>query len=218
MDKYLYDSNEAFCITNAIISSNIISYLTDNEEISVLDKIESTIIGLYLADFAVALIHLFFDNYRGKNKFLQKVAYDFTEHHTNPTKLLSTPNLKILFQSSVTPFAILHTLFRPKSKKNKLTHLVFVYALYFTHLTHKAAHYINHSTKEEKESTIGQILQILQKNNIILSPESHKKHHTAKIYDVNFGLLNGWSHPVINEIVKIPLIHDFIYDSSSKSL
>jgi hypothetical protein len=182
-----------------------------------LDKIESTIIGLYLADFAVALIHLFFDNYRGKNKFLQKIANDFKGHHKNPKNVLDKTIKELLFGTSVTPIALAGVIFRPKSKKHKLTQLVCIYALYFTHLTHKAAHYINHATKEEKESAIGQILQILQKNNIIISHEDHKKHHTAKYHDINFGIINGWSNPVINEIVKIPLIHDFIFKSSSKS-
>ena len=66
MDKYLYDSNEAFFLTNLLLSTNVISYLTDNEEISVLDKIESTIIGLYLADFSIALIHFFFGQLQRK--------------------------------------------------------------------------------------------------------------------------------------------------------
>jgi hypothetical protein len=55
MDKYKYDTKESFVITQALLGSNLVSYLTDNEEISVLDKIQSTIIGLYLADFASAL-------------------------------------------------------------------------------------------------------------------------------------------------------------------
>jgi len=212
MDKYIYDSNEAFFLTNALLTSNILSYLSDNEEISMLDKIESTLIGLYLADFVTGLIHLFFDNYRGKNKFLQKIANDFKGHHENPKKILGKTIKELLFETSITPLALACVIIRPKSKKHKLTQLVFSYGLYFGQLIHKAAHYINHATKEEKESTIGQILQILQKNNIILKPEDHKKHHAAKYNDINFALINGWSNPVINEILKIPLIHDFIFN------
>jgi hypothetical protein len=211
MDKYLYDTKEAFVLSNVLLGSNVISYLTDNEEISVLDKIESTIIGLYLADFSFALIHLFFDNYRGKNKLLQKIADDFKGHHINPQNVLDRTIKDLLFQTSIVPGALFYTLFRPKSKKHKLTHLIFLYAQFFGQLTHKAAHYINHATKEEKESAIGQILQILQKNNIIIKPEDHKKHHDAKYNDINFGIINGWSNPVINEILKIPFIHDFIF-------
>ena len=211
MDKYVYDTKEAFVITHTLLGSNLVSYLTDNEEISVLDKIESTIIGLYLADFSIALIHIFFDNYRGKHKLLQKVSYDFTSHHINTKKILSKTIKDLLFETSITPLALLNVIFRPKSKKNKLTQLVFVYALFFGQLIHKAAHYINHATKEEKECAIGQILQILQKNNIILKPEDHSAHHAAKYNDINFALINGWSNPVINEIIKIPFIHDFIF-------
>ncbi len=120
-------------------------------------------------------------------------------------------NKDCLFQTSITLFALLVVIFRPKSKKNKLTELVFGYALFFSQLTHKAAHYINHTTKEEKESAIVQILQILQKYNIILKPEDHITHHAAKYNDINFGIVNGWTNPVINEILKIPFIHDFIF-------
>jgi hypothetical protein len=216
MEKYVYATNESFLITHVLLGSNILSYITDNEENSVLDKIESTIIGLYLADFASALLHLFFDNYRGNNSLFLNVSDDFKRHHINPQNILDRTIKDLLFQASVTPFALLAFIFRPKSKKHKLTQLVFLYAFHFGQLIHKAAHYINHASKEEKESAIGQILQILQKYNIILSPEDHKKHHSVKYNDVNFGLINAWSNPLVNEIIKIPFIHKFIFTHTDK--
>jgi hypothetical protein len=164
MDTYLYDTNEAFLITNVLLGSNVLSYLADSEELSVLDKIESIIIGLYLADLSVAFIHLFFDNYRGEDKLLKKIADDFKGHHDNVKHSLEITNHCLMLQSSVVPLALASVVLLPKPKKHKLTSIITTYALHFSQLTHKAAHYINHATKEEKESVTGQILQILQKN------------------------------------------------------
>ena len=217
MEKYLHKTNEALLITHALLGSNVLSYLADSEELGVLDKIESTIIGLYLGDFLSGLIHLFMDNYRGEDKLLKKIADDFKEHHENVKPFMDLTIHGLLLDTSFTPIALASVVLLPKSKKHKLTHIIAFYAIYFAQFLHQASHYINHATKEEKESVVGQILQILQKNHIILKPEDHSAHHAAKYNDLNFGQVNGWSHPLMNEIVKIPFIYDFIFKQSKTS-
>ena len=217
MEKYVHKTNEALLITHVLLGSNVLSYLADSEELSVLDKIESTIIGLYLADFTTGLIHLFLDNYRGEDKVLKKMADEFKEHHENVKPFMDLTIYELLLQTSFTPLALASVVLLPKSKKHKLTHIIATYAMHFAQVSHQAAHYINHATKEEKESVVGQMLQILQKNHIILKPEDHSAHHAAKYNDLNFGVVNGWSHPVLNEIVKIPFIYDFIFKQSKTS-
>lgn len=68
-------------------------------------------------------------------------------------------------------------------------------------LLHREAHYSNHHpTEQSVRMTVNRLLQRLH---LTLPPESHRKHHDVGDFSRNFGIVNGWSHPVVNTVYRI---------------
>jgi hypothetical protein len=214
MKHKLYGTDDALCILNILMCILILQYKHNKDPMYIYDYITSIISGLYLADLIQGLIHLFMDNNKFENKFIKDITDDFKRHHITPTCILQENNIALLKQTSIVPgplCAILFNSLNNTRKKHILTQIICIYALHLSQLTHKYAHYMNHATDKQKKDKLGKFLQFLQDYNITISAAAHKKHHKAKLNDVNFCIINGWANPLLNEIVAIPIIHKAIW-------
>ena len=181
---------------------------------NILDYITSVVPAIYLSDLISGVIHIFFDVQILSITELADISSEFRMHHVSPTDILQVPILKSFQQSAFVPIPLFLTLFNvvaKTKKKNILSQIVTLYSLSLTQPIHSQAHYMNHATQKQRESTRGKILAFLQDNHIIVSPQEHKLHHIG-LYDDNFCLLTGWANPLLNKILKNPIIHKIFED------
>ena len=216
--KYMQGTDEALCLFHILMCILVLQYKYKTEPITVADYITSIVTGVYSADLATGLIHVYLDI--TNNEFIIDIANDFREHHNSPTNILPNTNNELLQQTSLVPLplsAIVCNCINNTHKKHILTQIISFYLQHSVQITHKYAHYMNHATDEQKNSSFGKVLNFLQENRIILSPSEHRKHHQAQNHDINFCMVNGWANPLLNAIVSHPTIHKALFEDPTTS-
>lgn len=180
------------------------------QKINIKYLILTLFISLYISDLFTGLVHIFLDNYKGNNKFIKPFAISFQKHHDDPKSLNNLPFFEIIWGTSnffFIPFAFLifNKFILLKNLNNTIKYIIFFEIIFcffssFSQITHTLCHKMNHASPIQKNKKTYRILNFLQKNNIILNPIKHKIHH--KYLDINYSILNGWSNPLLNKIIK----------------
>jgi hypothetical protein len=173
-----------------------------NEKIHLETIAASIIAGIYLADLHAGLIHMFFDHYSGNNPIISRFHDDFIYHHKDPKHVLSS-NL-IARHSTISVENLLCLLYNTGSNKSTtqmITQLSFLTGTMLVQNSHQLSHYVNHATKEDRRRLKYKTARLLQKCNIILSPEIHRAHHLTE--NSCYCLLNGWANPLLDSIIYL---------------
>lgn len=150
--------------------------------------------GWYVSDFISSIYHIALDRFGSKNTFLwgPQIA-GFRLHHKEPRAFLrpwydwSSLSNTILSLLAGLPFILLGLYgFAPWF----LIPLGIGFAV--QDFTHKASHMFERERWEW--------VTLLQRLHLILPPQVHSRHH--KDFDGNYSVLNGWSNPLFNWLVK----------------
>lgn len=218
--KYVHGTTEALVITNILNGILVLLYLHNTDPISIIEIITSIVSGLYLTDLGSGLFHIFSDIcYSDTNQNIIDLIKLAEIHHKDPKKTLDLKIIEHMKTASFTPIPFLLVIYNLtpfSSKKQLLSHIIFMYSIQMSQITHLLAHKMNHSTCEEKNTIPMKFLKTLQDNHIILHPEQHRKHHLSPNKDINFCLLNGWANPLINSVIEIPCVKYVFRDVQTK--
>lgn len=146
--------------------------------------------GWYVADLISALVHLTIDKLYGTRcqhwPVLGKTIVEFHEHHENP-KLMLTRGFWASSRDTIL-FSLLGVglacLFWPWFWGTVAVGTGLCQAI------HKAAH----------RERVPFWLRWLRQCDLLLRPQLHDVHHNG-VFDRNFGIVNGWSNPLVNFFV-----------------
>ena len=149
---------------------------------------------VYLTDFISGLLHIFLDDYTGDNSYIKPHAKGFQNHHADPKEFTQRPIFTVFTEPghSVILFNLINSYFL------NFYFLLFTGLVNIVQLSHYQAHCINHKTFSKP---IAYCFITLQKYGLILSTESHSKHHQT--FDNNFCILTGWANPVLNKLYRL---------------
>jgi hypothetical protein len=181
----------------------------------VLPHVVAVLGGLYAADLLSAVTHIVLDHVVSPggwvepeslsvDSLLRKSAQLFQEHHRSPTGIWQRPILELLDQTAVfwplpTTFA-LWNLSGDTPSHHITWQLVLALSGASCQIIHREAHYSNHHPDEG--SVRMQVNRLLQGLGLTLTPECHRVHHTDG-YHRNFGIVNGWSNTLVNEVYRL---------------
>jgi len=174
----------------AIMSYAYPVYFIDYTNLSIFNLLQL----IYISDFVSGLLHIFLDDYKGENPYIKPHALGFQNHHKNPKEFTERPIFTVFTETgqSVLLFNILNSYFL------SFYFLIFTGLINIVQLSHYQAHCINHNTFSKP---VSDVFIFLQKYGLILSTDSHSKHHQT--YDNNFCILTGWANPLLNRYYKL---------------
>jgi hypothetical protein len=218
--KYVNNTTEALLIQNILIGILVLLYVHNTDPISIIEIITSIVSSLYLADLASGLFHIFTDIcYSDTNENIINLIKLTEIHHKDPKKILDLKIIEHMETATFTPIPfllIIYNLTPFSSKKQLLSHIIFMYSSQMSQITHFLTHKMNHSTYEERNTIPMKFIKILQENHIIIHPEEHRKHHLSPNKDINFCILNGWANPLINSVIEVPCVKSVFRDAQTK--
>ena len=175
--------------------------------------------SLYFVDFGSGLAHILLDNklflkehHREACKALvpnekfddlnvfTRIVYDFQIHHYDQRSILNTP----FYSNEVSGYAM-KTLLLPSLLINYVCWVyssglvaLFFNALFFVAAHAQMIHHYSHMRNDERPKFV----KFLQKVGLILPVRPHARHHVPP-HECDFGIVNGWSNPVLNVVYKI---------------
>jgi len=148
------------------------------------------------SDFKGAMLHVVLDTPSNiKLPVVGCPSLEFQFHHAIPQDIV----MKGITQAcaDLNPIAVyafllvaLETNFDPLALALGETILLCSYVGQFSHQA-------THKLSKDRSPTV----KFLQKINILLPPDVHRKHHQT--HDKDFAILNGWSNPLISSMLKI---------------
>ena len=186
--------------------------------ISFSQHLSCIILGYYLGDLLSGITHLTLDNWPSahlepflervkdvgeipqdiirRSNFMEVYGLDFKLHHSNMADITRAGFeelfLRLLPGTAVyvmiTSFLIV---FFDRGFQWSYVVLVSSFSLLMTQYIHKWAH----------TSKAPLVVKVLQKLRIITPVKSHAKHHLDTRF--NYCLINGWSNPLINGIMRV---------------
>lgn len=172
------------------------------------------LVSLYLIDLASGLTHILLDDdgflkphhleackrlvkndvFDDLNGFT-RVVYDFQLHHYNPRLILSTgfyTNEVVghALKMSFVPFLVVNVVCWATS-----SHLVglFFNTFFAVGIHAQLIHQFSHMRGDERPW----VATVLQKLHVFMPSRFHVLHH-APPHHINFGIVNGWSGPLLN--------------------
>jgi len=164
----------------------------------ILSKIFYSIIT---TDMLTGMIHLTLDNPITKlhhNNFIRNAAWQFQEHHDNPTDTTNPPLIHVLLYIGNLQFTVLITFLMYNIIFNKSFTILSVTSFLLSILgqwNHRVVH-TNLTPKHYFHNT----KMWLMKRGMLLSPKKHYLHHQT--YDLNFCTLTGWTDWIVNRFNK----------------
>jgi hypothetical protein len=170
--------------------------------------------GLYAADLLTAVVHIVLDHVvtpGGRidpeslpvDSLLRKSAELFQQHHHTPTGIWGRSTTELLDQTAVfwpLPAAFTLCNLPGATPAPWITwQLVLALSAAASQVLHREAHYSNHHPDETSARMT--LNRLLQDRGLALSADTHRLHHTDGFHR-NFGMVNGWSNPLVNEVYR----------------
>ena len=146
--------------------------------------------SLLYMDYTSGLLHIILDN-PGFNTWpaIGDSAIAFQNHHKDPTGITRGLYINFLREHHVLVAVCLGTfLFNPRHARLRIFLALAVPSSTLMMAAHRWAH--------TQPDDLGWLVRAGQSCGMLISQNSHSQHHVS--YDVNFAILNGWSHPVLN--------------------
>jgi hypothetical protein len=174
-------------------------YKSDKDKLHMENVIVSVIIGAYLADLHIGIVHYILDNCKHTNPIQTRIS---TGHHKHPTAILDESLIDLFTATSISPnnaICLLYNTTSYTSSSQIISQLSFLVGTSLCQVTHQLSHFVNHASKKDKTRFKYKVVKYLQDCNIILTPKIHRVHHQK--HDRNFCILNGWANPLLNYIV-----------------
>lgn len=126
---------------------------------------------------------------------LEEVMFDFKVHHPRPMAMARRTTIHLLLTGVLfigSPFLLCFFVLKLLGVPADLQFIVLMtaFCMMFVQFSHACAHQHNEST----------VIRFLQKTRIFIPPEIHDHHHV--VLDRDFAILNGWSNPLVNVLVR----------------
>jgi hypothetical protein len=155
---------------------------------------------LFETDFFIGLLHLTLDNEKNVNlPLIGKSVRSFNEHHMSP---FTINNDKLSTYTNIVPLILYHFILQNTFSCN-------LYLYVFTMLLGILGNYVHLLCHEKNIARIPFIFKKLMDWKLLISRKQHAKHHST--FDNNFGLLNGWSNLITNQLFKSNVFRSYDY-------
>lgn len=126
---------------------------------------------------------------------LEEVMFDFKVHHPRPMAMARRTTVHLLLTGVLfigSPFLLFFFVLKLLDVSADLQFIVLItaFCMMFAQFSHACAHQHNEHA----------VIKFLQKIRIFIPPEIHDHHHVVLVKD--FAILNGWSNPLVNVLVR----------------
>jgi sterol desaturase/sphingolipid hydroxylase (fatty acid hydroxylase superfamily) len=175
--------------------------MTDMElRLLVVKQVMGVVGGLYCADFFTGLVHITLDHFLDV-----PFSHDtFSVHHKRPKEILDASIYDLYCQLvlgfPIPVFIALCQQMNDSPSEQILGNIVFMTVAVSSQLIHRETHNYNHNKGDGTMRT--RVYGILSDLGLVMSAEYHKAHHAAEKNDINFPIVNGWSSPLMNFLVR----------------
>jgi hypothetical protein len=192
---FIIDNHRGFYLNSSSFISSFISSFK-------IKLIATFIFVLFFFDFATGLTHLTLDNPITKFhpiKVIRNGAWQFQDHHDNPTDTTHPPLLVVLLNKGsvmntlITEFLVIDLLF--SQNLSMLSAMIF-FLNFLAEWNHRVIH-----TNLTPKHYFHNLTMWFMKRGILITPKKHYEHHQT--YDVNFCTLTGWTDGLLNKLNKL---------------
>lgn len=161
-------------------------------------------IAVFCADLLSGLFHIFMDNLKcyDTTSSLQKIAFDFQEHHKDPRSFCRNRSIFAPGgQGQITRFVLVLQYLIRNIKNNDFQYFINAFFLFSSNsqVIHSLAHRRYADDNNITELSMWKLpigIKFLQNIALLLSPDHHSQHHKNGTND--YGIVNGWANPLLN--------------------
>ena len=180
--------------------------------IIIMKQLVSVIGGLYLSDLFSGTVHIALDHLLDDSSIeLVRYAVDaFNTHHTAPSKIIDT-SVQSLYEQTAVFFplpigiAILQQ-YTDQPSHAILANIIFMVVSSSSQFIHREAHNYNHHKGDGTVRT--RVYGILSGLGLVMDSEYHRIHHATEGNGIHFPIVNGWSSPFMDWVVRVSGILD----------
>ena len=159
------------------------------------------IFSIFTTDMLSGIIHLTLDNPITKlhqNNFIRNAAWQFQEHHDNPTDTTNPPLIHVLLYIGNLQFTVLLTFLIYSIIFNK-SFTTMATSSFLLSILGQWNHRVVHTNLTPKHYFHNTTMWMMKKG-ILLNPKKHYLHHQT--YDINFCTVTGWTDWIVNKFNK----------------
>ena len=153
------------------------------------------VVVYFYTDILSGFLHIILDNERSLDvPVIDGLAQGFQNHHNDPRRIHEMTWYEHLYVMHLPLTIVFPIVVIVNQPAGYLIYILLVISLHLMQMSHRWAH--------TPKSDVPEVVKVLQNVGFFLSRKAHGQHHN-NVYDQNFAIMNGWSNPILNRVVKI---------------